>query len=331
MSEPALPAPLVTELLAAAGFPARGWRARPFGMGGGRINHHALVHLGDGRTVVVRAYGWPWDFPSPIDRLAKEVWLHDVLATAGVPVARILASARTTHGEALLMEHVPGELLGELAAREDASEIAGAWRAAGEALQGTHALSPPEGAAGRLTAGGVIPFDEGSWGAWHRSITAFHAEAAARALPRLPIDPDACVAVVERAAPILDARPRRIVHGDAGPWNALVARTGAGWRCTWLDWEFAQAGDPVWDLMRAALHHRRDIGGIPDAFFEGYGERPSEPAFSIYALGHHLWMAHDRFPRDGGWWCVSNAERYLADLPAHLARINDLVRRAPRA
>jgi aminoglycoside phosphotransferase (APT) family kinase protein len=68
-----------------------------------------------------------------------------------------------------------------------------------------------------------------------------------------------------------------LVHGDFGPQNLLIDTE------TWtpsalLDWEFASLGNPVEDIAWAEWilrTHHPDAVSQTDAFFEGFGDRPS--------------------------------------------------------
>lgn len=323
-----IPAPgLVAELLAAAGIDGA-WRVEPIG-DAGRINRHALVSLDDGRRFVVREYGWPFGEPVAIDRLQKERWLHALLAEAGVPVPRILAMARTSEGEALLMERIGGDLLGEVCAREPEADLGPAWRAAGATLRRVHAIPPPARTPGWLTHEGVLPYETGSWAGWIRTQAVSWAIAVRRAAPDVPVDVNACGGFLSKAAQLLEARPLALIHGDACAWNAVVTPHRGAWRfAAWLDWEFAQIGDPAWDVVWMSLCRHQDIDPIPNAFFEGYGERVPQAIAGIYELIFHLWRAGEPLARSWNLAFVAAADRYLSNLPAHLSRLEGLVQRA---
>ena len=157
------PAPLVAALLRAAGVDGT-----PTVVGvatAGRVNTTTAIEVG-GARFAVRAYGWPWGDPPPFDRRAKEVAWATRLAAAGVPVAAFLAVAdvATPVGvvRGALLEFVEGELLGTVAARDPAADLAEAWRGAGAALARAHLVPTGVDGQGVLTAEGVVPFPEGS-------------------------------------------------------------------------------------------------------------------------------------------------------------------------
>lgn len=92
---------------------------------------------------------------------------------------------------------------------------------------------------------------------------------------------------------------RRLVHGDLGGRNVLVAQAGTGaWRiAALLDWEDAFAGWPLWDVGSLFRYRRR------------YG-----PAFrASFSRGYH--QAGGCLPRN--WWRTSrllDATRQIATL-----------------
>ena len=99
----------------------------------------------------------------------------------------------------------------------------------------------------------------------------------------------------------------------------LVDNEGA----VWMDWEFAALGDPVYDFVRMRWARMHDLGPLPNALFEGYGEDPTTTlAFDVYTLGFQLWMLNEQ--REGILplqVTYDAAEEYLRGLPAHLARL----------
>jgi len=287
--------------------------------GAGLLNRHWLVELENGDRLVVRRYEWPWGPAEPFDRMAKEAWLLPRLSDADVPAPQVLAADRVGADAALLLSFVEGSPLGELDHRPDVL-----WHASGRALRAVHEadIGLAGEPAGLLVAGGVEPFADG-WARWHVDNTRAHAESLARDRPELAIDVDRCVGVVESARPLLDARPIRLIHTDANPWNVLVTDEQA----TWVDWEFAWLGDPIYDFARLTLARKRDLGRVPDALFDGYGDDPTrDPVFAVYALGFHLWMANEALsPLLPLQTTYTNAARDLRNLPAHLDTLEQLV------
>jgi aminoglycoside phosphotransferase (APT) family kinase protein len=304
--------------LTQAGHAADGWTVRPL-PGVGLLNRHLLVELTTGDRLVVRSYAWPWGPVEPFDRMAKEAWLLPRLRRAGVRAPEVLAADRAGADAALLLSFVDGSPLGELDHRPDV-----AWRATGQALRAVHEADigvtgePP----GLLVAGGVEAFEDG-WARWHVDNTNKHAESLARSRPELDIDVDRCVHIAESAGPLLDARPVRLIHTDANPWNVLVTDEHA----TWVDWEFAWLGDPIYDFARLTLARKRDLGPVPDALFRGYGGNPTtDPVFEIYVLGFHLWMGNEALsPLLPLQTTYANADRHLRNLSAHLDNLERII------
>jgi aminoglycoside phosphotransferase (APT) family kinase protein len=125
------------------------------------------------------------------------------------------------------------------------------------------------------------------------------------------------------AIPRLDHRPVRLLHNDPHPWNILVDRVGSGWQCTgWLDWEFAWAGDPAWDIARLDIFRLKDIGPTPDAFTAGYG-LPRVPVVSdLYEFAIMLWMSNQAAAGDELLLpTYRNADTYLATADQTLASL----------
>lgn len=249
----------------------------------GRVNTTTIVAVGAERYAV-RAYGWPFDGEPPFDRRAKEAALHPRLAAAGVPVPEVLAGASVDGVDGALLSYVPGELLGVVARRAPAGALDEAWREAGAALARVHAID--EGpVAGFLTADGVDPFRDGGYGG-------FVAAGLGRPGRSVGLDPVLLDRVADALVPVLDARPVRLGHSDANPWNVLVVERGGRWGlAAWLDWEFAWAADPAFDLMRATVQRYAPLGPTPTAFWEGYGAGVDAVALAAatlhYTVGVH--------------------------------------------
>ncbi len=316
-------AELVEALLAAAGL-ADSWAVESV-PSVGWVNATTVVRVG-GERVVVRRYGWPFEEAERFDRRAKEAWLHPRLAAAGVPAAEVLATAEVGHERGALLSWLPGELLGTVAARVSAAELAGAWREAGAALRAAHEVAVPRVIAGFVTADGVAALPEGSFGAFHRDRLSTYAERLAGAAPGLGIDADRVAFLADRALPVVDATPLVLGHGDSHAWNVLVERGPDGrWGLSgWLDWEFAWVGDPAWDHMRMVVQRFTDFGPVPEPWWDGYGGRPPAANLAVAVLHFMLWKALDHVAgvdsRD-----AAVALAWLADLPAHLDRLERLL------
>lgn len=310
---------LAAELLDSAGLGANDFAIEPIDSVG-LLNTHWLVRTAGGERYVMRRYGWPWPVPERFDRMAKEAWLLPRLSEAGVPAPLVLAAQRDDHVSAMLLSYVDGEPLGVFDERTDAM-----WGVTGAALRTVHECdigllgAPP----GLLVAGGVDAF-EGGWCGWHVHNTYDHAIRLSRDRPDLRVDADRCAAVVASAADRLDDRPVRLIHTDANPWNVLV--TADGGQATWVDWEFAWLGDPVYDFVRLTLARKRDLGPLPPAVFDGYGADPTEdPVFAVYELGFHLWMGNEALdPLLPLQATYDNSESYLREVDSHLSRLESL-------
>jgi len=90
-----------------------------------------------------------------------------------------------------------------------------------------------------------------------------------------------------------------------------------------LDWEFARAGDPLWDVATLDF---RPAGLVPIAFYAGYGQTPPEPQASVYDLLMAAWRTRAELEGHGpGWRWPPQAARlaYLRELPFRLAQLAD--------
>ena len=87
-----------------------------------------------------------------------------------------------------------------------------------------------------------------------------------------------------------------------------------------LDWEFARAGDPRWDLATLDL---RPAHLVPEAFYDGYGAHPGEPHATIYEVLALAWKTRAQLEGRGDWSWTPLPDRlaYLRDLTEHLARV----------
>lgn len=115
--------------------------------------------------------------------------------------------------------------------------------------------------------------------------------------------------------------PIRLLHNDALPQNIMVAPGPQGWHCTgWIDWEFARAGDPAWDLGTIDF---RPAALVPLSFYEGYGAHPGEPHASTYDLLMASWRTRAEWEHGSSWdWPPQQARiAYLRQLPEQIARL----------
>lgn len=299
-------------LLRVAGLPETPDAVEPLA-GPGALNRHWRVAVA-GRELVLREYHWPFPPPAP-DRTRHEAAVLELLASTDVPAPRVVGADR----DALLLTLEPGQLLGDLAS-EPPADLDAAWRRTGRALRAVHEIVPPADLRGLLSGG-----PQRAPMSWDERVLAdvdTHLAALVEQRPRIDVDDDRVRRLFEDARELLADRPLRLLHGDAQPWNVLVDRGGGRWACTaLLDWEFAELGDPLWDLVRFDRLRRRSLPPSPAAFFDGYGDTGPAPVWELYELALHLWQAVDV---DGWPQPLAShrlADEYLAGLPARLERL----------
>lgn len=309
---------LLPAALKAAGLPTSGFTAEP--LGNQTVNATRLVRFDNGDHYIVRIYRWPFDVPDELDRPTKEIWLSHLLHEHGIPAARVLSRIETIDGTAAVLTFLTGGLLGDLPEMYD-----DAWYDVGRTLAAVHNIRVGDGAAGVIAGRQVQPFPEGSWGRWQLANAAAHADRVA-ARGQYQLDPDRLRAIYQCAVPLLDTRPIRLLHNDPHAWNVMVGKTADGWRCTgWLDWEFAWAGDPAWDLARLDIFRSRDIGPTPHAFYEGYGSVPAPFVSELYELAILLWMSNEAATGDRLLTpTYRRAHHYLEQAPAVLTHLEQL-------
>lgn len=223
---------------------------------GGLSNHNYRVAFRDASLALLRVYRWTHDEPEPQRRI-KEPWLHDLLARAGVPVPRVLASSN----RCALLEWIEGVKLRQIALTEAPAALEGAWAEAGTALRLAHAANPFGGVAGEIVGNELRPFDR-SWSEWNsREITSHTARL--RELNAIDVDAATRIELICDRLPELLGEPAPVLaHNDAHPANVLVAlRDGAWHLAAWIDWEYAWVADPDWDLARFAFFGTAQVGG----------------------------------------------------------------------
>ncbi len=259
----------------------------------GVTNRTSLVTLKDDTRYILREYDWPYSTSDNLHRLEKELYLHDLLLKYDVPVPSIVAHLDDGRMCAVLMEYKPGQLLGNVVDTLTEVQRDQAWRATGTALRKVHSIQLPEGCSGVVIGERVQPFEEGSWGEFHFHQAIQHASHLLKRDSGLRFDLASMKNVLKQAVPLLNESPVVLLHNDPHPWNVLVHEVAGHWTCSaWLDWEYAWAGDPAWDLVRLDLFRLKRIGPTPDAFYEGYGALPREPNRSIYEMAIYLWLAN---------------------------------------
>jgi aminoglycoside phosphotransferase (APT) family kinase protein len=283
-------------------------------------NANDVVTAENGTRAVVRRYR---ELPAPhraAARLRRERWALETLREAGAPVARVLAVNDVPGAEALLLEFVDGELLGNLALRRDADASVPAWRSAGSALAAVHAIEAAHAAAAGCEDAGVRA-PHVSRGPYHRQEALERLYDLARSRPDLgSLEP--LQAIVERALPLYERAPLAMSQSDVHLWQFVHA----GNECVAiLDWEHVDLDDPDWDLAQLDVFRFAPVRETPKAFFEGYGRMPTSPLYTLYRLERAAWIL-DAYTRGEDWVALSVplAERFVRGL---LER-NDALRRS---
>ena len=248
----------------------------------------------------------------------KEGYLSELLRRHGAPAPVVLAMIANEHGVVTLSHRLPGIRLDRAMQTLSAADLWSAWRSTGAALRLVHEIVLPE--AGEIVGDRVEPFP-GGWARWVLEDLADDVRWLQAALGGAPVN----LALLERvhaaAVDALEDAPVRLVHNDALPQNVLVAPGPDGWTCTgWLDWEFARAADPLWDVATLDF---RPAGLVPSAFYEGYGTQPSEPQASIYDLLMATWRTRVELEYGSDWcWPPQQARiNYLRELPRWIDRL----------
>ena len=311
-------APTLQALLRAAGFTTEAEEVRPLD-GIGAMNRHWRVRIA-GRELVLREYGWPFLPPAPA-RARREAAVLDLLQAAAVPAPRVLAVS----DHALLATFERGRILGEVLASDAATGLDDAWHDTGAAWRRVHEIVPTGRTRSMLLGG-----PQREVAGWYDRVIADvhrHLHTVEHRRPDLAVDAARVHRLFTSARELLEARPVRMLHGDAHLWNVLVDRRDGRWTCTAiLDWECAEAGDPLWDLVGFDLLRRRDVAATPDAFFEGYGDPGPATVWGLYELVLHLWQAIDIDAWPAPLPSHRAADAYLRTLPDRVAQLERLLR-----
>jgi aminoglycoside phosphotransferase (APT) family kinase protein len=252
----------------------------------------------------------------------KEAYLSALLHRHAVPAPVVLAVEASASGVATLSTWRPGIPLDQAMERLAPADLCSAWRSTGAALRRAHAIVLP--AAGEIVRDRVEPFN-GGWEHWVLADLADDLSWLQAALDAPRVNLQRLERVVAAALNALRRAPVRLIHNDALPQNILVAQEPGGWSCTgWLDWEFARAADPRWDVGTLDF---RPAGLVPAAFYEGYGAWPSEPQASIYDLLMATWRTRVELEHGGHWSWPPQQSRidYLHSLPDQIDRLAELL------
>ena len=278
-----------------------------------------------GRQVVLRIYGdsgWPQEYDRA--RLSKELCLHEMLASRGVAVPKILASVDRPDLQAILMERLPGlplsSALSEAKGRHD--EL---WAAVGSSLSVIHQVSLSD-SAGEIKGEQVEPFAAGGWGSFAMADFVDDVDRLARQLPSLRVDRHQLEQVTSEARRHLDESPVRLLHNDPTADNIFVQNVEGEWHCSgWLDWEFARHGDPAWDCARLELFREHRTPAPSPAFWHTYGELNE-----VNLLTNRLLVAvfcarfqHEKQQIDGQ--RHAHAIEWLTDFPRSVSRLDALL------
>jgi aminoglycoside phosphotransferase (APT) family kinase protein len=241
-------------------------------IGGGRVNRSYLVRTRRGRFVV-RLNDNSTSDPG-LDR-DRELALHSAAATAGVAPPVVYAAADRS---SLVTEYLDGRLWTPhyFSRMRD-------LRALGQRLRALHSLTPPP----------VARFDP--------MVTA--RRYAEQILRHDPEESGRLSLLLGNGAEALarsgwSKRPACIVHGDLHHGNVLTAD-----RVYFIDWEYAQVGDPLHDLACVMAYYPRAIahGGLllEAAGLDVIGATPQmlTELTNVFVLVNYLWYRARRAAR----------------------------------
>lgn len=246
-------------------------------LSGGLANTNLRLDLDGHPPVVLRL------FQRDPAQAAKERAIHALATERGLPAPRLLGSGDdpATGLPFALLEWIEGRQLDEAARGLDDAALAPLARSVGAALAAIHAVRFDRSGFFDAALAVAEPVDAGGAGLVgflrHVLVDGPGGERLGRDLAgRL-------VAFAEREAGLLDhwPGPPCLTHSDFGGTNILVRQGPDGWAvAAVLDWEFAFAGSPFFDLgnlLRPPLGTRP---GFADAVAAGYraagGDLPAE-------------------------------------------------------
>lgn len=246
-------------------------------LSGGLANTNLRLDLDGHPPVVLRLY------QRDPTQAAKERAIHTLASGREISAPRLLGGGDdpATGLPFALLDWIDGQRLDEAARRLDDAELPPLARAVGAALAAIHAVTFDR--SGFLDASLTVaqPVDVGSAGLIgflrHALVDGPGGDRLGRDVARR------LIAFAEREAALLDRWPGPpcLTHSDFGGTNILVRHGPEGWAvAAVLDWEFAFAGSPFFDLGNLLRPPFGSRPGVADAVAAGYraagGTLPAE-------------------------------------------------------
>lgn len=238
-------------------------------LSGGLANTNLRLDFADGHPpVVLRLY------QRDPAQAAKERALHALAARHDLPVPRLWWGADdnpVTGSPYAVVDWVDGQVLDDVAMALDGLSLQGLGASVGAALASVHGVTFETSGFFDRALSVATPIDVGAAG-----LRGF--------LQRCLIDGPggerlggdltrALLAFVDAEAALLDTWDGRpcLTHADFGGSNILVRSTGGRWTlAAVLDWEFAFAGSPFFDLGNLLRPPLGRLPGFADAVAAGY-------------------------------------------------------------
>ena len=266
----------VERLMRPAAPDSRVYSFAPLMSGHRNTNYRVDLAEPDGtrRSIVLRLY------TADPSACSREAALARLVGGA-VPMPAVLHSAPDADPPYAVVSWIEGVKLDDLLLTADEQAIKAAIYAAGSVLAAIHRFSFP--ASGFLGPDLEVarPLQTGGEG-WAAYVAWFLSERGVgerlgsdltRRLGRLVSNSAA------RLDPLRDERS--LVHADYKPWNLLVRQDDAGWSVAGvLDWEFAFAGSPLFDLAiflrQEAQHPPAYARGFEAAYRDAGGNLPPD-------------------------------------------------------
>lgn len=231
---------------------------------GGYRNVNVLATAGPDRYVLRRC--------ADPAACAVEAAVAACLRDTAVPVPEVVLAdpGGALLGDPLLVSRfAPGTPGDRVLATGDDADACGLARAMGETLAAVGAvrfaepgfLGPDLVPTGGPVATGLVAYAERELAGGNAGAAFDDAELAALR------------ALVAREAPVVEtvAGQAYLVHGDYNPKNVLAEPAAGGWRVTAvLDWEFALAATPLFDVGNALRFAAERPAGFAPAFTTGY-------------------------------------------------------------